>query len=454
MPAIPSELLFPNAWLRQKRVLVVTNPSGEEGMVRLSSSKGGRVKIRYEGPADEAAGRIPQKTWMVTALPLQRSLSRQLHPPVASVRTAATLLDGMLDTEIPFPVDQARYGFPEIVKTTSADPDKKIRGLAIAARTQDLDTHLAPLQAAGLDPQLVDHEGLALWTQSFHERRAKADGRARAIAHGEAQRTVLVFGRGSRFLNAQVLTLPATDPAFAERLDRALRAQFPGDEAIDWRLSGSAPEHAGQFAGTPSPDRKANQVTAHKRPTTFLERALGRRALKAGPLRFNFRPDHPELVRSRSRRNTGTALHLLIPGLLLWAFALGWGQFMKNRDAAVQAELSQTANAITGFKVPKGQELLEVERALAGAAVTGDQAGANSPLQRLARPRADQQLRHALQFARRNNMHLETLSFNGDKLVLTGANVLPLERKLPEIGAFNPDLKEADGRFTLTLSLP
>ena len=450
MPAIPSELLFPNAWLRRKRVLVVTNPSGEEGMVRLSSSKGGKVNIRYEGPAEEAAGRIPQKTWMVTALPLQRSLSRQLHPPVASVRTAATLLDGMLDTEIPFPVDQARYGFPEIVKTTSADPDKKIRGLAIAARTQDLDNHLAPLQAAGLDPQLVDHEGLALWTQSLHERRAKADGFARAIAHCEPHRTVLVFGRGTSFLHAQVLALPASDPAFPERLERALRAQFPGDEPIDWRLSGRATDQAHLFAGTQTAG-PLNKVTTHKQPDTFLERALGRRALKAGPLRFNFRPDHPELVRSRSRRNGGAALQLLIPGLLLWAFALGWGQFMKNRDHAVQAELSQTANAIAGFNVPKGQELLEVERALAGSAPT---AGVNTPLQRLARPRADQQLRAALQFARRNNMHLEHLTFNGDKLVLTGANVLPLERKLPEIGAFKPELKEQGGRFTLTLSLP
>jgi len=413
MPAIPSELLFPNAWLRQKRVFVLTNPSGEDGIVRLSSSKGGKVKIRYEGPVADALGRVPKSAWLVTALPLQRSLSRQLHPPVASVRTASTLLDGMLDTEIPFPVDQARYGFPEIVKTKSADPEKSIRGLAIAARTRDLEQHLAPLQEAGLDPQLVDHEGLALWTQSLHERRAKADGQARAVAHGDAQRTVLVFGRGTTFLNAQVIALPADDPSFAERLDRALRAQFPGGEAIDWRLSGQAVNHAAVFAGAQKPKHK---TSAHKQPETFLERALGRRALKPGPLRFNFRDDHPGLVKARSRRNTGAALQLLIPGLLLWAFALGWGQFMKNRDQAVQAELSRTANAIAGFKVPKGQELLEVERALSGGTSAGEDAGPTSPLQRLARPRADQQLR--------------------------------------KIGALKPDLKEEGGRFTLTLSLP
>jgi hypothetical protein len=245
-------------------------------------------------------------------------------------------------------------------------PDGKTRGLAAVARFADIDKSLATWRALGVDPHILDQEGLALWTQSLDELppAAGAAEAPRVVVYEGADRATLVVGRGAEFLGAHGMRQFNADQA-----SRLLRTYFESPPpALRWIWTGSAAaaaarvkaQHAALSATWPGPLAIASE------PEAFLARALACRALLGGPLRCNLRGGrslHPALARRRQREPLVAAAACLVAGLLLCGVNIAWRNACERRDARIQAALTAVAREITP-RPQKGMELLDARRAM------------------------------------------------------------------------------------------
>ncbi|MCX6997673.1 MAG: hypothetical protein NTV49_11445 [Kiritimatiellaeota bacterium] len=99
------------------------------------------------------------------------------------------MLPSLLDVQLPFPLETCLYQFPVV----RADAAGRIRALAVAARRTEIAAQLDRCRALDLDPVVLDHEGLALWTQSLVEI-PLAPPALRVVAYLGAFRTALAVG--------------------------------------------------------------------------------------------------------------------------------------------------------------------------------------------------------------------------------------------------------------------
>ena len=152
----------------------VTLAGGVAVTVRAWRSSGGTVRQAVLTPGETAVRRPPAgglaesaRSGGVTVgcLAVQESLTLWLNSPLASRAKAEKVLPALLDIQLPFPVEDCLYRFVEFRRT----PEGTVSALVCAARREAIQACLERYQAQGTDPMLLDHEGLALWTQSLVE---------------------------------------------------------------------------------------------------------------------------------------------------------------------------------------------------------------------------------------------------------------------------------------------
>ena len=88
-----------------------------------------------------------------------------LRADSASRAKAEKVFPSLLDIQLPFPLEDCLYQFVEFRRTSEG----MVSALVCAARREAIQACLDRYQAQGADPMLLDHEGLALWTQSLVE---------------------------------------------------------------------------------------------------------------------------------------------------------------------------------------------------------------------------------------------------------------------------------------------
>ena len=315
---------------------------------------------------------------VAAALPAHTAFVRRLRAPFASLAKAEKVWPSLMDIELPFPLDTAVYVFLNSARTA----DGQTETLAVAARREDVDAWLARLDQSGLRPWYLDHEGLALWSRSVAEQPLQKQG-LRMVCHIGHDRTALAWGRGADLLSASGLRMgerelsdaengPAALRTWAQRVNSFLRAQaVPAGETIQWAWCGpgvARPDRLSRLAAVLDLPAGATTFT-HREPNTFLSRAVAARALAPDATSCSLLPEDrvpPMLARLRARRARRAPLALAAAALLLLGVNLSWTAWLNHQRDQLQTAIEQLAADLSGAtQLPRGQEVLVTERALA-----------------------------------------------------------------------------------------
>ena len=387
--------------------------------------------------AELAGAAPPSGVLWAACLPVHESLTRWLKAPLASEAKARKVLPSLLDIQLPFSIEECMYLFPLIRRTARGE----VEALAAAARLSDLRRRIEILSSLGVDPVVLDHEGLALWSQSLQEQPPREPGR-RVVAALYPDHLALVLGEttsggaaegsfigayGVRPVEAlwQAAGQPSTEPALqriVSRVRQILQAQTPGAApgSLEWIWTGPGAEDAAWLEELQHHlvDLGALRFLRHTNPSSFLGRALATRAL-AGAWPCNFRSGsltHPLVQRHRERQARRTSLSVAAAGLVLCGMALAWPYGIEARKADVQKEIEAAgAHLAPGVRLPYGQELRVVRQALQ------DRAEQARPFLEAYEPSLASLLVEAMQTARSRGITLDSFRFSAGAVALRGA---------------------------------
>jgi len=349
-----------------------------EGAVTLQATRR-RGGVVFASAPNRPSERDP----VAAALPAHSAFVRRLRAPFASLAKAEKVWPSLLDIELPFPLDSAVYMFLNAARTA----DGQTETLAVAARREDVEAWLARLQQTGLRPWYLDHEGLALWSRSVAEQPLAKPG-ARMVCYVGHERTALAWGRGDELhaasglrLGVREVTDPVLGPAalrnWAQRINSFRRAQVvTAGETVQWAWCGPGVTRPDRLATLAAALDLSGDITSftHREPETFLARAVAARALVPERSSCPLLPDDhvpPALARLRTRRARRAPLALAAAALLLLGVNLGWTTWLHHRRDQLQEAVHQLGVELSGTtQLPRGQEVLVTERALAEQAPT------------------------------------------------------------------------------------
>lgn len=342
-------------------------------VVRGERTRRGRITWSTEAPPDRPSKRGSDGPVFVGAIDARKSFLRWIEAPYTSRRKARKVLPTVLDLQLPFELDQCRYTLPLIRVSRGA----ATRAMAVGARIADLESALQAYEAAGFDPVVLDHEGLALWTQSLREvpMASGSESGLRVVVWLSPGHTTVCIGRGRALHAAHGLT--TADPAHIRRLvyaqvEALSQDQPSGPDRHDklasvhwlWAGPGVRDERAWPALRDELVQHWAGRSDTHKQPSLLLARALATRALLPEPLPCNLRSGsiaHPVPVARRDRRTRLAAAAVGLSGLMLSAAAVGTHAAVAAREHRMEADLAALRDRLAGFHVKaKGAHAVRV----------------------------------------------------------------------------------------------
>jgi len=409
----------------------MTLAGGGAVTVRAWRSSGGTMRQTVLAPGDAAARHPPAdglaesvRSGNATAgcLAVQESLTLWLNSPLVSRVKAEKVLPSLLDIQLPFPLEDCIYRFVEFRRT----PEGTVSALVCAARRTAIQACLERYQAQGTDPMLLDHEGLALWTQSLAEYPVDSRRRQtpyRVLIYLANDHTTLVIGCGERYGNAHSLQMPISptaDDGLVNRLRLILNAGLPSGVGVQWLFCIA---RAGERTMAEMLHRSLTRdwpgpLTLIKEPTSFLARALCERALKRGPLRCNLRQQiftHAAVRRAADARARAAAVGILVAGLLLAGFSLTSRLLGERQFNRIKAEIAAVASELApGMTIPYGREIPEVQKAWEKQVLL------TAPFLDAFAPSLAPRLAAVVKAGQASAVRFETLSLRRNSLALTG----------------------------------
>ena len=273
----------------------------------LRATRSGR-KVTFESWVQHHGTPPDEKAPIVAASPVRDCFARWVDVPLTPLRKGLRVLASALDVVLPFPIESCSYHVLCAMET----PEGKTRALTVGAREEALYARLGTLATAGTPPLVLDHEGVALWTQGVVEHPPQEES-LRGIVHLADQRAVLTIGRGQDLIATYALRPLA--PATLNRLLNATLVDMPElkDATIEWLwvgpLSGD-PSTLAPLQAAAEEGGKAAHLN-NEAPETFLARGLATRALLPGPMRCNLLQGELEPVafaKRKRRRSLARAL--------------------------------------------------------------------------------------------------------------------------------------------------
>lgn len=325
-------------------------------LVRAARS-GSRITYKtISAEQAEVAGVVEAKAAVAAALSCGQSFINWVEAPFASVSKATKVFPTLLDIKLPFPLEDCSAEFLAIGRSGSGG----VRALAVVARRQDVSLRLENLSQMGVDPHVLDHEGLALWTQSLRDVAAVA-GSVRVVLSVSDLRQTIVLGRGRDVISTHTVT--GTDAATIERtlvarLSSVLADQSPETpQGITWAICGQGwtDSTAEEAMISRLTDRWPGTVLAHEDRKTFLARALATRALLPGNYRCNLRQGalaHSAARIISAKRSFRRAAVLFVCGALLCASALTTDILLGARVQREQERFQSTLTDVVGYRLP------------------------------------------------------------------------------------------------------
>jgi len=399
-----------NAWSIESTCLGVDADGMGIRVVRAVRRGPWRRWVPVDPAAAQAEGRrhpIP----IAAGLSPRECLTRWVTVPLAVAHKARRVLPSLLDVDLPFPLEGCEWG----VAAWERGESQTHRGLAVAARRVDVTRRIEELKQAGFEPDLLDAESLALWTQAATEC-GPASG-WRIVAHLGSDRLTCVMGRDARWFSAYVTQQPE-----GGILINGLKSVL-GDsgEPVEWIWTGPGLAPGGALrparpvleAVFPGRSREVEQ------PAYFLARALAFRALSPSRYPCNLRAgglmSEPHR-RRHHRRRLRAALGLAAGAALLFAANGYWRLGMVRADQALQRRITAEAGELVGRSVAreKGQEIRLAERAIQSRRES------EAYFDRAFQPGATEALQGFLKASGAGEVAIEEAVWEGDALTVRG----------------------------------
>jgi hypothetical protein len=431
---------FRNAYgvdLSGERLLVCRGAAAKRSAFELAAD----IDRRAPSPADvEILARIRAeaeagRAVVAACLPLHDSFARWLQAPFPSIKKTRKVLPSLLDVRLPFPLERCVFDLPVLQRL----PDGRSEALAAAALAEGVASFLERLREGGIDPEIVDHEGLALWTQALAEK-PPSPGALRVVVYLGEDHTALVIGRGERFLSAHAIRAGSRELAEPRRagddgkraaalknlglkMHQVVLSQMPEEERerAAWLWTGPGADQAAliqdirRAAGLPD----ATMPAVLRDPAWFLARACAARALARGPLPCNLRTGslvHPRVAGRREAAGRRAVAACLAAGLALCAVNSAWLIALDRRKQSLQDRLSAVAHELAqSARVPRGQEVTVAERAVAERRL------AIAPFVESFSPSPATLLSDMLQVCRQNGLELGSADLQRGSVELAGS---------------------------------
>lgn len=405
------------------------NPIAVDARIR-----GGRPVCTPLPPDAVVAASFDARTAVAGALPPGRAMAVWLQTPLAAPAKARRVLPTLLDMAMPFALEDCVYAFSpldrhqagEAVASDDTNGSGKLGALAVAARRDDVTAQLALYADKGFDPHVLDHEGLALWTEAQRTIPPTDLASVRAVVWVREDEALLVLGAGQRFWSAHRIT-DLTGGTLARTVRVQLDAVAGGRHAkapLTWLWGGAAAETCAALRSRVEADLPAAASLNLPNGEAFLAGALAVRALTAGPLRFNLRRDaleHPAVRQRTGAQNKRRAAWLAAAALLLLAANATFAHVRAQRLRAMEARFKATIDRVAGWPVAAaGQNaLLIAQRELAA------RQEAYGPVVRVFGPSLLETLDRVLAGASSSGVSLRSLLLRFDKLALQGEAASP-----------------------------
>ncbi|MGD9873668.1 MAG: hypothetical protein AB7T27_05285 [Kiritimatiellia bacterium] len=366
--------------LRSRTGYGVDLAGGRAVVVRSAANR--RFETVYDGPSGGMPAAVSALSSGVSSgralaagcQPVAASLARMVQAPFASVKKAVKVLPSLLDIQLPFPLENCTYRFLDVRRTGD-----HVRALALAAQTDAVRQRLQQHEDAGVVLTSLDHEGLALWTESIEDYPIEPDA-VRVVACIGYENTVLVIGRGLVFESAHHCPvgferLQGGGETAADDLVRRVRnilqagQIMKSGQKIQWAWTGpGAADESLRTRLESSLDLAPEMIRlVHREPATMLARALSRRVLLTDRYAVDFIEGdraNPMLENLRLRRLCGAAVFYFVLGLLLIGLNAGWNFWLSAKESDIAARIQNAAEDLApGTRIYSGQEILLVARA-------------------------------------------------------------------------------------------
>ena len=358
----------------------------------------------------------------VTALPVRDCFTRRMQVPFRSRKKALQVLPSALDIQLPFPLDEAEYRF-----TSLRQNEQGTDVLAVSTRDRAIKNHLAAWRDAGIDPVLLDHQGLALWGETLRAVPPE-DGSTRVLVWLGHSRGMLLMGDGGVLLSAHSLRLDTSpdqpfDPNALLQRCRQLIQHAPHNRCQwVWAGPGSMDSVLLDKLNLALQEQYSDQLTIRTLPDaeTALSKALALRGLKSLSDLFDLHPQeerHALHVRlGRSGLNQAACTFMLC-GLLMAGAGIVFGSLSNQKEKAMDRAIQGLAVELSGLpSVPAGQEVLVVERALAARPQQ------KSPFDQALQPPNGPLLQRILQTCSAAGLDLASYSVRPDTVTLNGTS--------------------------------
>lgn len=302
------------------------------------------------------------------------SVFRRLSTPFPSVRKARKVFPSLLNIQLPFDLAQCQYAL-----LTPHAENGQAHALAIAIRNETLQRILEQCAAIGIDPQVVQHEGIALW-QEISGALPPVPGARRVTAFLGRHRTILLYGEGAVPLGAQQLAIgleslsmsrPEEQASWASKALLFIRAHWKNpQEPLVWIWCGVGTEQAETIAQLERQLAMPESVAYRSLVISDapVAQALNHMALTEPPVFHNFRHGafaHPQTAQQLACIKRNTMLWLYALGIILCATGIGWKAMLQRQNRILDRYLDETVCEITGgVHAPKAQEVAFVSRIL------------------------------------------------------------------------------------------
>lgn len=446
---------------RHKVAYALTHDGSATVLVRTELRHPEQGRIVWTAPRPPSADELQQLRSVLLAATGERpvfsapvsvseSVYRRLSTPFPSLRKAAKVFPSMLNMQLPFDLAQCQY--------TILNPREKegqAHASALVVRNETMERILSECVALEMNPQVVQHEGLALWNEITVTERPAA-GERRVIALMEQHRTVLLYGEGKVLIGAQQwadgleqLEADAEGPAaWCARALLFLRSQWKNQQApLTWCWCGGTAIN-GMTSVLEERLALPDSVGFRRRSASdcLMAQALNRMALVQPPDFHNFRSgafEHPEAMQHQTKTRRNTLLWIYLLGVFLCAAGLGWKAMLNQQNAMLDRLLDEAVAKITaGLRAPKAQEVPFVSRILE------DRRPALSAFTLTASRDAEQLLSRVLTAASENRIELQQVLLQMDSTELTGFgdrwdSGAFLEKELQQSG-YQTDLQRRD----------
>ncbi len=290
------------------------------------------------------------------SLSVRESFVRWLETPFAAEGKARKVLPTLLDIQLPFPLEECSYEFIAVRRE-----EETIKALAVGARADDVKSRIIDYEKLGVDVQVLDQEGVALWARGLEEFPVSGQQpqQSRIMVNLNRDRSTIVLGCGDEFISAH--SVITNDGG---RVSRLLEAGLKGMQngRTLWLFSGENAEDEDlvesflSLAG----DHWRGQKEIVPAPVSFLARAIAARAcmgtgcnLRCGDLM------HLDIRLLLKKELLAPVFALAAAGLLLIASNVAAVTVLGMKEDRINTEFKDLANKVAGYRVAaKGQDAL------------------------------------------------------------------------------------------------